>query len=206
MKTKLSLTILMSTIFISTSAQTVNVESSVCGSRQFVFSFVDATGRNFLGGLTDAIYWNSSSNQWEWVDFGSTPPTIFYTNSYASLPNPPCFNIGTWVQVNNGCGNLVNITGDCQSSLTSVQNYLLNEELFTVSPNPSTMLIQIHLYKPLSTGMKYKIFNSIGKIVQEESISIPKFEIDLTELESGLYYISISNNDGVYSKQIVLTR
>ncbi|MCC7233324.1 MAG: hypothetical protein IT242_10290, partial [Bacteroidia bacterium] len=120
MKTKIYTTFVFALICNGAFSQSVTITSSVCGSHDFTFSFLDGTGRNFLGGVFDALFWDAGTNEWQWTDYSTSPPVLLYTNSFASAPNPPCFNTGTWVQVNNLCGTITGITGDCQSSLTGI--------------------------------------------------------------------------------------
>ena len=68
---------------------------SVCGSNTFNMTGVDITGRNmYVDAGSFVVRWNSSLTRWEIVQL---PSTVWYYNTFASLPDPPCATTGTWV-------------------------------------------------------------------------------------------------------------
>lgn len=69
-----------------------------------------------------------------------------------------------------------------------------------ISPNPTSEKININLFN-ISSVEPIQIYNSLGvlvKVVNLEKSTI----IDIKELESGIYFISLQNNPSIYSKFI----
>ena len=67
------------------------------------------------------IIWNTGNNRWEFLadgDFNGSYETLVYYNSSGSYPNPPDLTLGSWTDV-QGCGNILTLTGDVQSIITS---------------------------------------------------------------------------------------
>lgn len=206
MKTQLYFQTLFVLFSVNSFSQTIDVTSSLCGTRQFTFSFIDGTGRNFMGGITDAIYWNASANQWEWTDYGTTPPITFYTNSFASSPNPPCLNSGTWVQTDNGCGILTDISGNCDSGLVSVPKNATLGEFFSIIPNHASGIIQVLFKSTISQDMIVTVFNSHGRKIIEQQVTAEKMELDLSRHSNGIFYVQLNGKEGVSIRKIFLSR
>ncbi len=206
MKVKIYSLLLLTLLFINGYSQTVTLSSTTCGTYPFTFATLDGTGRGIFGAIDDAIQWNASANQWEWTYFGSFPPTTYYVNSYASSPYPPCFNTGTWVQVNNTCGTLVDITGDCQTGLTGIDKNAGYGNYFSVLLNPGSGRISVLLQGVIEQNTKLSIFNSIGEKVHEQTILTPKTDITLSNQSSGVYVIQLHSNEGTFNKKILLSK
>jgi uncharacterized protein (TIGR02145 family) len=64
---------------------------------------------------------------------------------------------------------------------------------FNVYPNPTNDYINIQL-SFLNEPTQYKISDTSGKIILTGDINNKYFSLDLTELQSGIYYISLKNN------------
>ena len=101
-----------------------------CVSGNLTLSYVSASGspeRNVYEGVDDSfvrtrVIWSATNNRWEiWsaADADEIVYDIFlYSNNYASAPNPPDNNTGTWTNEAD-CGNpLMTFSGNgTQSSL-----------------------------------------------------------------------------------------
>ena len=73
---------------------------------------------------------------------------------------------------------------------TSVQSSK-NEKSFSISPNPASTSIQIHLPSNQPTTLSF--FNLLGEKVREEKISGGEISIDVSELPPGMYVMSDEN-------------
>lgn len=78
---------------------------------------------------------------------------------------------------------------------------------FKVYPNPGKGLFTIQL-DDFSVGNAYiQVFNSLGQMVSSiESQFSNKIEINLSDFESGVYYLKVTNNNGVHLKSIMINR
>ena len=85
----------------------------------------------------------------------------------------------TFIGVNNNC-----VTGIDESSF---------ENTFTVYPNPASETLNIFFPDNKSNEQQIQIFNSIGMLLKENSVS-PSSEISIADLSSGLYFIRLKDN------------
>lgn len=82
---------------------------------------------------------------------------------------------------------------------TSVQSQQ-TEKSFSISPNPATTTIQIHLSSNQQTTLA--IFNLLGEIMREEKISGGESRIDVSDLPSGIYFMKTEKEMiGKFAKQ-----
>lgn len=70
---------------------------------------------------------------------------------------------------------------------------------FTIYPNPMNDFITIRMNN--AKDSTYRIFNQIGKEVRTGEVS--KNKIDINNLPSGLYFISVSSNEGTLTKKLI---
>ncbi len=179
----------------SSSLAQIDVNLSVCGTESFSVVGTDGTGRNIYnnGTVSFAIQWNNTASQWEIVQL---PSTVWFTNSFASSPNPPCFGTGTWITVNASCGNIDATTGTCQTVLTGIDVAYYNS-LINVYPNPSSGIFS---FEGISIGNTIEIFNVLGKLVATSYSENSLSTIDMTGFERGVYFYSVKNKTEIVKK------
>ncbi|NQY66463.1 MAG: T9SS type A sorting domain-containing protein [Flavobacteriales bacterium] len=78
--------------------------------------------------------------------------------------------------------------------------------VLSVSPNPTTDKITIRSESPNFTFYKIEIFNKSGLRVLEKSTLNQETEINLSELNSGIYFVRITTNEKTINKKIVLLK
>ncbi len=81
---------------------------------------------------------------------------------------------------------------------TAVHETTGNEDAITVYPNPAHSTITIHL--PSSSGFQVDIFNLLGECVLR---SANQKQVDITALTSGLYILTVRQDWGTFTKEIV---
>ena len=82
--------------------------------------------------------------------------------------------------------------------ISSVDNQILNENLLSVFPNPSRGVFDLDLDEKLKPDL-LQVFNFQGQVVLSGKF---KSRLNLSELGSGNYILSIQTPDGVLSKKI----
>ncbi len=101
------------------------------------------------------------------------------------------------VRINNnssGCNTEEEIITKCMESV-SVGNF---SSQFKIYPNPSFTNVHIILDKSVSlTGLQFVLSNSVGKIVRAGNVENFNFTIIRGGLSTGLYYLSIYNDETV---------
>jgi hypothetical protein len=67
-----------------------------------------------------------------------------------------------------------------------------------VSPNPTSDFVQLHL----TESARVSIYNTQGQMVNNGEYQ-PNQLLDLSDLPSGLYFVSARSTSGVYSARLV---
>lgn len=73
---------------------------------------------------------------------------------------------------------------------------------FVIYPNPSTSFLNISF--PIQTKAEISFADLQGKILKHKLISTEKVEIDVSQIENGLYFLLIKTIDGIFSKKIIV--
>lgn len=93
-----------------------------------------------------------------------------------------------------------------QKSL-SVDSFQINKDNFTVTPNPTQGLVAIKA-APSSQIVQMDVFNMLGKRVKEYYFKTSKnnYDVDLTELGTGIYFLRTYNQKGKTATQKIILR
>lgn len=90
---------------------------------------------------------------------------------------------------------------------TSTQNIKASPVLVEISPNPTTALTQLSINSTQNTDYQVLISNNTGQIVQQKigqlSLGEQKIELDLNQLPTGVYIMTMRSAGQVYSQKIV---
>lgn len=83
--------------------------------------------------------------------------------------------------------------------ITSIDSYVNVEDFIEVYPNPTSSSIIIKSKNMSMTDMKIVLLSSLGQKIFEYDLNLTKdFQIDLSNLKSGLYFLQVTNDKGVY--------
>lgn len=82
------------------------------------------------------------------------------------------------------------------TSTSNISTTNFNNSLFDLYPNPATNQIKIINKKIISS---IEIINSQGQIL----ITTKNSSIDISQLESGIYFVKAYSNDGIYSERFI---
>ena len=98
---------------------------------------------------------------------------------------------------------LIKLSSDAQSIATQNQNTALSVTTFTVSPNPASTFLNVHLS---AQATLLRIENSAGITMFEKNISKNKeydVQLNISKLASGLYYVHVKCGNNVVIKKFV---
>jgi uncharacterized Ntn-hydrolase superfamily protein len=101
-----------------------------------------------------------------------------------------------------GLGELSDVAIDniyIYSEVTSIEESDLS--IIQVYPNPTKDVIDIVL--PELVDSKATIYNLKGRVISELSFNNQNYQIDLSRLKSGLYFVEISSEYGITTKRII---
>lgn len=65
----------------------------------------------------------------------------------------------------------------------------------TAYPNPTTDLLMLEVEKLSSKKMSYMLFNMDGKLIESNELKNKKTEVDMRNLVSAIYFLSITDNN-----------
>lgn len=181
-------------LFLTTASYSVlSVRMRTCGTTSFHVTGTDATGRNIYedGIAFSGIHWNTVSNIWEIVIL---PSQAWFSNSFASTPNPPCFTTGTWLNVDtSSCGTIISMSGDCQATLVGV-NELSDRSSIHVFPNPSNRSFN---FDGIENGNSIEVFDITGRMVFETISKPGSYTVDMNEKNKGVYLFTVKKENTI---------
>jgi uncharacterized delta-60 repeat protein len=90
---------------------------------------------------------------------------------------------------------LLRLHGDLTSFIQDTRSH----ETLQIFPNPATDLVTLHGNLP--RGESIKIYDQRGKLVLEENSTYPTIVLDIQNLPSGLYFVSVGSGVGKFLKR-----
>ncbi|QYJ68466.1 S8 family peptidase [Flavobacterium litorale] len=82
------------------------------------------------------------------------------------------------------------------------QGYVINQNELRLFPNPSTETITVALEN--STGnFEITIFNALGQIVHQDATFSGRKEINITDVDRGIYFLELKNGNQSYLKKFI---
>ncbi len=132
----------------------------------------------------------------------------YYNNSNTPIPGAN----GYQYYANREYGDYyvsVNEGGECwaqsdvfKAELASGIDDLSNDDV-KIYPNPSAGLFKVSLGNKISDELNVRVVNILGNIVLSQINNTTDFDVDISSLTNGIYYISISSKDEVIIKKVV---
>ena len=120
-------------------------------------------------------------------------PYSFYLGgkrTYVGLPNNPDYELGA-------------LTGSICDTLTSVKE-ITEQNVINIFPNPFFNKIALQYQQHSNTKIKEAtIFNSTGEIVFEKKVAQTLYELDLSFLPNGVYFLTIHTEKSTITKKLV---
>lgn len=75
-----------------------------------------------------------------------------------------------------------------------------------ISPNPSSDIVRLSLKQLPENGLKFHLTDIYGRLIQKGDISQTSTMIDVSQLYSGMYFLSIINAWGIQTKKLEIIR
>jgi hypothetical protein len=102
----------------------------------------------------------------------------------------------------NGCNNSAVITQSVDAC-TVINETKSNLSLIEIYPNPANELLNINLGSLDTLTVKIQLVNSIGQIVLSRNAERNQIQLNLSQLENGIYFVKIyTNNESINHKLI----
>jgi hypothetical protein len=96
-----------------------------------------------------------------------------------------------------------NSAGNCRSVISSVEDDKQFGENVAVYPNPAYTHLNIAATLPNSEAVNYEIISLLGETVVSGNNNANKFNIDVSTLAAGIYFIRLQSNKGSVVKRWV---
>lgn len=94
----------------------------------------------------------------------------------------------------------------CTNSSVGVETFTASNS-FVVYPNPSTAIFHIRKNTLISEKCNLRLINTLGQtIVANEIYTNQNYDIDLSNLESGMYFITVTTNEKSETQKIYLAK
>ena len=131
---------------------------------------------------------NNAAASYQWVDC---------ENNFAPIPDA---TNQTFEPVATGLYALIINDGLCTDTsacyfIDKAGITLLQDETFAIYPNPAQNELQIFSSYTQSQGIDMYLYNITNQLVSKYYITTFPYTLNISELESGMYILSIHNND-----------
>ena len=154
------------------------------------------------------ILWNDIEAQWELIaDDGNgdfSAPFLIYSNTEASMPNPPSLNLGIWIEnttiTTSLCGEILSLTGNVQDTALSIEDFNFVNDI-QIYPNPASRILRI---KSLNSTVEKALFYDLnGRKVLSNEMNVSQ-NIDVSSLREGVYFVQIISDSKHFIKKIII--
>ena len=122
----------------------------------------------------------------------NTKHGLYMWDAYSAFP--PAYEIVI--------GSIINGNAEGVTRLPTSTQHLRNIE-FEVYPNPSNGYI--NFISQETTPISVSVFNTSGKMLFQSSLFSDQTQLNLSELNNGLYYLKIFQGDKVYNYPLILS-
>jgi hypothetical protein len=130
--------------------------------------------------------------------WGSQAQGAIFTDNTTTINLIPSTNCTVSTAMMENVSAFISIDNNCVEFLGSVGE--INQLDFEVSPNPANNLIQLSINSNEALYNKGSLVNSLGKEVLSFSIYHSKQSIDVSAVQSGVYWLKIGNK----SKKVII--
>jgi photosystem II stability/assembly factor-like uncharacterized protein len=137
-------------------------------------------------------------------DGGDTWDTVTYSPAFTSVHflSPTVAYAGSVINSATD-GGIYKWVGDLSDSVASDITYITPETSFDVSPNPAATQIVVSTHE-LSNKRVISITNFLGETVRETQATDWQTVVEVADLPKGIYMISITDNNKVKTKKVIL--
>lgn len=120
---------------------------------------------------------------------GSINPTYARYDKNSNIINDP------WPTAFGSSGFDLDAVGVINQASVGIEEFK-GDLAFNIYPNPVSSKLKVQSLKLVEGAITLKLYNSIGIEIKNLELNSENSEIDLTELNSGMYFISLENKKG----------
>lgn len=86
----------------------------------------------------------------------------------------------------------------------------LGRAAFSISPNPTSDFVNIHLAQTRTGSLHIQIINAVGTLITKSTINVQEApfyrQVDISALANGIYFIQIRNEGKLYNQKLVVVK
>lgn len=139
---------------------------------------------------------NQNGATYQWIDcFNGNAIILGETNA-------------SFTATSNGDYAVIVTIGSCSdtSACVSLNTVSVNENYsskeYSIYPNPTSGLINLHLTN-VESNARVEVYSVVGQQIKRNSISTQKMEIDLSDYGKGIYFVQIQNGSNTISEKVI---
>lgn len=146
-----------------------------------------------------------SGNFTSFTDFGGTGASVYYMVEVVS-PNPcspqnPLSGIASFGSTTSNIASNV---------LTSISDSQENQNKLAVYPIPANQSVNIKFEDAMEGTTKFEVVNQLGQVVKTVEIFVEsmysEYRLDVSDLQNGIYFLYVRNNNISNSLRIIINR
>lgn len=118
--------------------------------------------------------------------------------------------IGAWEGNTEGLKNRVFSVGSNLTSASfdnnanlSTDKVIVIDDAVSITPNPFENYLNISFKNPIAKAVTVTVYNTIGSLVASKKITTQEFDLNLSSLDSGVYFVVIKTKEGSVTKKVV---
>jgi hypothetical protein len=157
------------------------------------------------------LSWGLPTPSYSWTAQPSAGVTFSPSNT-AMVPKISFVNAGMYTITCIATNSLGNSSKSMQQFVSVCSGISINKtsgELISVLPNPSEGHFQISIFAVNGDVANCAVVNSLGQLVLTTKINVTatgSFDIDLSDRENGIYFLSISVGDEKVMRKLVISK
>src|ERR1019366_7371822 len=77
---------------------------------------------------------------------------------------------------------------------------------FSIYPNPASDIVTLNIHNAINTDLTLNIYNVIGKLISSETLRQNQQQINIGDLDNGIYFVEIKSNEWSEKQKLIIQR
>lgn len=139
-----------------------------------------------------------------YTDFGATSSYVFYMIEVLSP------DVCTPQSPSNGPNSFTSVTSNIAATLLTATEFNLSGSNLVIYPVPANEFVNIEIENPTQESITVNILNQLGQIVKSTEFasedSNSRITLTVTDLKSGIYFLSVINSGKTSTTKLVIEK
>jgi hypothetical protein len=155
-------------------------------------------GHSVAGGVTMFVSWDTVM---QWTPFSIRVPDTTYAEADSARIVIEDFN---GYPYGNSVLFVDNLSFD--NPITGIADQKDGKETFSLFPNPTSGIVNLELSPEITSNAILKIYNENGALVRTISLKPGQSELNLAELNDGIYFVEIQSGERNLGQKLIIRR